>query len=826
MAYVDWVTQFGVTTSATDVTITAGMEIEISSNVTCRKLTINAPGGKLKFKTDTSAELSAYHNIVVFGELIMIPVSFAVNHTITFEGISNAATVGGGEDVMDSDIGLWVRPDGVLTIDGPYRKAWTRLAASEAAGQTVLTMEAAPTGWQIGDTIVVCPTDPITVNTKNQEWWQRFDERTISNVSGNDVTITAGLTYAHNTVDIGGGITMYPEVLNLTRNAMIRGRLDGNGSLGGQAHVHLMMHSDTPNPTSIKQLRLDRMGPRRAPGEAGSVLGRYPLHFHHGHDATRGILIDSVVSTRSRNRAFVSHLSDEITWRGCIAYDTVDTPYWWDLNDESDDNFYDRCVAALVRASPFHQGNGMAGFDLRPGIGNHCEGCIAVGIQGNGNASGFHWPGGTPGNRVWEPFIDNVSHNNKVDALFTWQNDKQYHLVNRFIGYHCAEAGIEHGAYNNNFEYRNIHIYGCSVGVGIHSHSSIQGRAIFRNVHVYGGGVMSKPFLLFRHGQDVTSDKTLIDQCYVEGYSQYGIGGGNYDPTGEFGSAQGTHEWLQVQHTTFDPPGDQPDFLYIAPHPLSVISVDNGGQAFELRRFDQTGTLVPEWNARRTDVTSFATAAPSAFEPVVVPFLANAPEGAPDPPPPPPDPDPVIVTVTTAPLGGDSLWLTVPNVTLTAAGTPTGAVVEYQANNSGVWVTYTAPVVITAEGAHHYQFRATFAAETSEVVAHGFQLDRTPPISAVSVATGTTVATITITAADPNPNSVNLVSEVAFIEYNLDSEGYVEYTEPFQVDVAESHTLAWRAEDAAGNLEAEQSVTIPAGGVTFKPARRRRRRRH
>lgn len=48
MAFVDWVTQFGVTTSSSDVTLTTGMEIEIASNVTCRFLTVEE-GATLRF---------------------------------------------------------------------------------------------------------------------------------------------------------------------------------------------------------------------------------------------------------------------------------------------------------------------------------------------------------------------------------------------------------------------------------------------------------------------------------------------------------------------------------------------------------------------------------------------------------------------------------------------------------------------------------------------------------------------------------------------------------------------------------------------------------
>lgn len=792
MAFVDWVTQFGVTTSSSDVTLTTGMEIEIASNVTCRALTVDE-GATLRFAPAESAELSLWANFELHGVLEMKPASFSVFHTVTFEGINVENFVGGGQAVLSTDIGLWVREHGYLDINGPYRKAWTRLAGSEAAGQTVLTMAAAPSGWQVGDKIVICPTDPITTAL----WYSRFEERTITAVSGNDVTVSAGLTYAHNSVDIGDGLVMTAEVLNITRNALIRGRP------GAEAHIHLHVHDNNDN--SIRQLQLDAMGPRKAatPSNAeGGILGRYPIHFHHGFDGTRGTFLESCVSTRSRNRGFVTHLSHGITLSGCVAYDAFDSPFWWDGGDDSNDIFWDRCVAALVKVQPAYRGFRLTGFDLQGGTGNKCIGCVAVGVQGNASSSGFNWPESAGFNRLWI-FEDCCAHNIKIDGIFTWQNDNSHHIVDRFVAYHCGKAGIEHGAYLNIFDYRNAILYGCTQGVQLHSHSAPVGNQLFTRLHVRGGGVMQYAFNLVPHTLPAPdSYKTLVDGCTFEGYSVACFGPGGYDPA----IPRGTREWLSVTNCTLSGPGE--DFLFGSIQPDSLIKVDNGGQAFDLREYTQSGTLNTTWNARVTNISSFAASPPAAFDPHVLMTLPDTSPGSPTPPD-PDTPDPLVLTVTTVPTIGDAPtgWRTSP-VLITATATA-GAVIEYLVDPGVSYTTYTAPFTVSAEGAHHYTFRATLA--TDEVInPFGFQIDLTDPVSMI-LARRPVVGnrTVTITAVDPLPDGVDIRSDVGSILYQIDGGPVTLYEAPFKVPSDASHTIAYYSVDVAGNREASRSLVLP-----------------
>lgn len=609
----NWTSAFGTTTSTSDVTVTG--DVVIDSNVTCGRVVI-AEAASLTFDPDASAELSLWANMEVYGRLNMHPSSVAHTHTITFEGVDVDAFVGGGNAIIDTDIGMWVREDGYLTIDGPYRKAWTRLAGSETAGSTVLELSSTPAGWQVGDQIVVCPTEAPTVAF----FFRHFDETTITAISGTTVTVSPALTYNHPAVSVGDGVTMTAEVLNLTRNVIIRGRP------GAEAHMLFHVHHNANN--SLKQLRLDAMGVRRS--DSSTILGRYPIHFHHGFEGTIGTILDSVVTTRSKARGFVIHFCDGVTLRGCVAYDSVETPFWWDDADETNSVLYDRCVAAKVSVYPEHQGFRLAGFDLRGGSGNIARGCVAVGIEGNQNASGYQWPEDIGANRVWG-FEDNVAHNNNVNGIFTWQNDSVHHVVDRFVAYHCGKAGIEHGAYTNNFVYRNCSLFGNPWGIALHSVAS-NDQPQFVRVHVRGPGIVTHAVFIDRHALPPKPPymKTLFDGCVFEDFTVAGFGPGN-------SINGGAKEWFDVRHCTITATGAAQQFLLGTVDAESLFQVDNGGQAFEIRRFDQTGTLNTAWNARVTNVASFAGDPPAAFEPLVFLTLGDTPEGAPpDPDPPPP----------------------------------------------------------------------------------------------------------------------------------------------------------------------------------------------
>jgi plastocyanin len=170
-----------------------------------------------------------------------------------------------------------------------------------------------------------------------------------------------------------------------------------------------------------------------------------------------------------------------------------------------------------------------------------------------------------------------------------------------------------------------------------------------------------------------------------------------------------------------------------------------------------------------------------------------------------PDPDTTPPTVTAAVTGEDT-----GTATVTVSSSEPG-LVEY-ALDGGAWTRYTAPVVVTAVGAHTVQYRATDEAGntspagtlTFTVVDPGPGEDTIPPTARIQLAGDRNAAgeylgsaTATITAEDAG-------SGVARIEYQLDGGSWSAYTNPVLIDGVGPHMLHYRATDNAGNTSAEQ----------------------
>src|SRR5262249_15770695 len=147
-------------------------------------------------------------------------------------------------------------------------------------------------------------------------------------------------------------------------------------------------------------------------------------------------VVSSSVAHDTGNKAFWSHCSDGIAFRTCASYNTYGGAYGWDLGDTTNNITYDRCIAALVDYSPRWRGYRNAAFIHGVGDGNVATDCVATGVIGSEESSGFEWPeidihvlG------VWT-FTRNLAHNNWNDGIFTWQNTNNVHVVRDFVAYH------------------------------------------------------------------------------------------------------------------------------------------------------------------------------------------------------------------------------------------------------------------------------------------------------------------------------------------------------------------------------------------------------
>ncbi len=444
-----------------------------------------APGVTLTLDPAATLVLTFSRNVIVQGLLVSKPRS-GVTHTIRFEGVNEAAYVGGGHAPIDSDVGLWVTGSGRLQLEGVETTSWTRMAGGALVGATDLTLQEDAIGWRAGDKLVVAPTAAPLDRGRNASSVQ-FEEVQIASVSGRNVTLATPLRSAHPMVD--GRWTA--EVFVLNRNMIIE------GTPTGRAHVWI----SSTMPQHLSNIEIRFMGPFNAVDPDATVLGRYPLHFHMSGEGTRTSTVRNVIVHHSANRAFVAHASYGITFTGTVAYDVQQTPYWWDrpnptaqrkVRDHSNDGrdiVYDHALAALVRAGVPFRGYRLSGFLVASGTNLHMTNSVAVGVQGNKNSSGFLWGEGQ-GGAPWV-FDSNLAHNNVRDGIFVWQNTPERHRITNFTAYHNGGAGVEHGAYSNAFIYDRITLFGnAEAGIRLHAESKeALGGLIFRCVDVNGGGI-------------------------------------------------------------------------------------------------------------------------------------------------------------------------------------------------------------------------------------------------------------------------------------------------------------------------------------------------
>jgi hypothetical protein len=474
-------------------------------------------------------------NVVVQGTLVMRP-----GATLRFVGVNEAAFVGGGMDPVASDVGLWVMGAGKLDAIGTAKLAWARTTAGLSQGATSLTLDADPTGWKVGDEILVTATLPPNMADLSDKTFMNTSEvRVITGISGRTITFAA-LTYAHPSAQVSPSVLMTPEVANLTRDVKIEGTASGR--------AHIFIRNTATMPQTIKYVGLRHLGPTVV-----NNLGRYALHFHHSHHNNRGSLVEGSVARDIGTWGFVAHISHGITFRDNVAFNIFQVAYGWDLDftqgsgspDKTEfttfDTFYDRNLAvnmlgSLSRNEAFRI---QLGVDPDDGSLNQAIGNVAVGVGMNGGAeaSGFSWD--VANNASWV-FRDNVTHNSN-NGLFFWVNNEDIPApIEGFIGYHNKNFGIELGAYGTNYEFDDNILYGNGRAQVLH-HSTARNIIEWRNARLESTHAAQGGFVTARHR--VWHGPPLIIDSYIKTLGS--------TPCIRL-AASGDRELLDVVDTVFD----------------------------------------------------------------------------------------------------------------------------------------------------------------------------------------------------------------------------------------------------------------------------------
>lgn len=234
-----------------------------------------------------------------------------------------------------------------------------------------------------------------------------------------------------------------------------------------------------------------------------STLGDYPLHWHLNGNTTRGTIVEGVVVINGKHHAFVPHGSHGITFKDTIAKDGKCDAYWWDppefqstsTTNNSNDIVYDRALAdGVTNCATDNRGFRLSAFHLGAGSGNVITNSAARNVNPSHpkDCSGFHWPELHHQQPTTWTFRNNASYGSSCNGIFVWQNNTNEHIIDGFRG-----DGIDHGAYVNHYDYRNItvpfveiHALGWSVTGGAIGHvkarrHALEGRpVVFTDVQI------------------------------------------------------------------------------------------------------------------------------------------------------------------------------------------------------------------------------------------------------------------------------------------------------------------------------------------------------
>ncbi|MEM4265399.1 MAG: Ig-like domain-containing protein [Thermoplasmata archaeon] len=148
------------------------------------------------------------------------------------------------------------------------------------------------------------------------------------------------------------------------------------------------------------------------------------------------------------------------------------------------------------------------------------------------------------------------------------------------------------------------------------------------------------------------------------------------------------------------------------------------------------------------------------------------------------------------------------NVTVTLSALDSGSGVDYTRYriDGGSWQTYTAPLVISAEGNHTVDYYSVdIVGNVEPTKSANVKIDKTPPTTSASGY----MYNVTLTATDNAGGS-----GVDRIMYRIDSGSWQVYTGTINAGTSGSHNVSFYAVDKAGNVESTKWIMTPIPDTT------------
>ena len=218
---------------------------------------------------------------------------------------------------------------GELTIHGQeVSPTFTTLISDTKIGDTTITIGEVPKNWQTGNRIV------LTTPGFQYDEGCHIEESEILRIQGVFIDLQNPLNCPHIGTIKPDEYGYYPKshVSLLDRNVIIRSDdLDNRGSLN-------FFYGSTG---SIKYVELRDLGPK-------GTLARYPIHFHHMGDSSRGIEVIGNSIINSDNRWITVHDSNGIFIKNNVGYKS--TGHGFFLEDGLEfENVFENNIGIITR---------------------------------------------------------------------------------------------------------------------------------------------------------------------------------------------------------------------------------------------------------------------------------------------------------------------------------------------------------------------------------------------------------------------------------------------------------------------------------------------
>lgn len=220
---------------------------------------------------------------------------------------------------------------------GVRKSNYGRVAGYPVAGDATITLEAAPTNWNVGDQIVVAGTFYAGWNSQGVFQGHEDEERTIAAIDGAVVTLDAPLVYNHDHGQADGKRTI---VANYTRN--IKVETENGATAETHRRGHMMFMHPLSRLTAVEARWLGRTDKSfrsiNDPADAGVITattnlqGRYPFHWHRQGFEQLGWAHNCSVWT-SPGVGMVHH-SSWVDIEDCCTYATFGAGMFAEIGDE------------------------------------------------------------------------------------------------------------------------------------------------------------------------------------------------------------------------------------------------------------------------------------------------------------------------------------------------------------------------------------------------------------------------------------------------------------------------------------------------------------